>query len=157
MGKREETDEKAMYVYSLVRQNMSKTEIALFLGMHRTQVHRLINRAKNVLRWIADNIDGKMHLGETLIALQDQERRATEMAAACEPGSAVAVGWEKIRLECRKEIKKLLQECGAVFKMPEAVEDGGSLEDPESRKEYLEWRARSRARAKARGKEGEEK
>jgi hypothetical protein len=53
-------------------------------------------------------------------------------------------------------MKKLLQECGAVFKMPESVEDGIPFDDPEIRRDYMELQARAWAKGKvlAGGKEG---
>ena len=152
-GKKEETDDKAMMAYSLSRQGMKKVEIALYMGISREYVHRLLNRAKAIFRWMADNIDGKLHLAETLDAFVKQEEVALANAAACDPGSSVAVQWANAARDARKEIKKLLQECGAVFKMPESVEDGIPFDDPEIRKKYLALRAEARARALAAGKE----
>ena len=153
MGKREETDNLAMEVYSLTLQNMRKTEIAKYLGIDRKQVYRLINRYKAILRWLADHIDGALHLGETLVGLKQLYRDAIENVGKSEPGSAVAVGWARIALEALKEMKKLLQECGAVFKMPEAIEDGIPFDDPVIRKKYLALRAEARVRAVAAGVE----
>jgi len=152
-GKKEETDDKAMLAYLLTRQGMKKVEIALYMGISREYVHRLLNRAKALFRWMADNIDGKLHLAQTLDAFVKQEETALANAAACEPGSGVAVAWMNAARDARKEIKKLLQECGAVFKMPEAVEDGIPFDDPVIRKKYLALRAEAKARAVAVGAE----
>jgi len=142
-----------MQSYYLSRQGMKKVEIALYLGISRSQVHRRLNRAKSIFRWMADNIDGKAHLGETLDAFVKQEEVALANAAACDPTSNTAIGWARVAQEARKEIKKLLQECGAVFKMPEQVEDGMPFDDPEIRKDYLALRARANAKARAKAKE----
>ena len=150
MATKEETDDKAMQVYSLSRQGLKKTEIALYLGISRKHVHHLLKRAQNIFRWMADNIDGKLHLGQTLEAFLEQERIALANAAACEPGTNVAVGWMNAARDARKEIKKLLQECGAVFKMPETIEEGIPFDNPEDRKDYLELRARAMKRKKER-------
>jgi plasmid maintenance system antidote protein VapI len=146
-GKKEETDDKAMLAYSLTRQGMKKTEIAVYMGISRDSVHRLLRRSKAIFRWMADNIDGKLHLAETLDAFIKQEETALANAAACDLGSSVAVQWANAARDARKEIKKLLQECGAVFKMPEQIEDGIPFDDPEIRKDYLALRARARAKA----------
>jgi hypothetical protein len=151
-GKREETDAKAMDVYDLSCQGMKQKDIALYLGYHPVYVSRLFKRAKDMLRWQADNIDGKYHLGATLKAFMKQEEISLAKMEGLDPNSSVAVGWAKNAQEARKEIKKLLQESGVVFKMPELVEDGADFSDPESRKEYLEWRARAEARRKQRDK-----
>jgi hypothetical protein len=156
MGKREETDNLAMEVYSLTLQNMSKVQIAKYLGIDRKQVYRLIKRYKAILRWLADHIDGALHLGETLVGLKQLYRDALENIGKSDPGSAVAVGWARVALDALKEMKKLLQECGAVFKMPESVEDGIPFDDPEIRRDYMELQARAWAKGKvlAGGKEG---
>lgn len=158
-GQKEEIDDKAMTAYSLTRQGMKKTEIAIYMGISHRYVFLLLNRAKALFRWMADNIDGKLHLAETLDAFIKAEEVALANAAACDPGSSVAVQWANAARDARKEIKKLLQECGAVFKMPESVEDGIPFDDPEIRKDYLALRARARARAGIKDvvKEGEEK
>lgn len=157
MGKREETDNLAMEVYALTLRNMKKVEIARYLGIDRKQVYRLISRYKAILRWLSEHIDGALYLGETLAGLKQLYSDALENIDKSEPGSTVAVGWAKIALEALKEMKKLLQECGAVFKMPETVEEGIPFDDPEIRRKYLALRAEAVARAKAREKEEREK
>jgi len=153
-GKREETDAKAMEVYHLSCQGLTQAEIGLYLGHHPVYVCRLLKRAKTMMRFLADNIDGKFHLGATLKRFLKIEETALANMEGLDPSNPAATSWAKILLEARKEIKKLLQECGAVFKMPESVEDGMPFDDPEIRKEYLALRARANARAKAKGKEG---
>ena len=148
MSKREETDERAMLASSLVRQDMTREEIARYLGITDRQVRRLLARARQFYKFLADNIDGKLHLGETLTTFLEMERKAWHNLAGLKPENPVAVGWAKLALDARKEIKKLLQECGAVFKMPETVEDGVDFEHPDDRKDYLALMIRSRSRGK---------
>jgi len=156
MGKREETDNLAMEVYSLTLQKMGKTEIARYLGIDRKQVYRLVKRYEAILRWLADHIDGALHLGETLVGLKQLYRDALENVGKADPGSAVAVGWARIALEALKEMKKLLQECGAVFKMPEAIEDGISFDKPEIREKYMLLRIEAKAGGGGKEEAGDE-
>jgi hypothetical protein len=84
-----------------------------------------------------------MHLGETLTVFLEMEGEALKNLVAVDASNPVAVGWMKATLDARKEIKKLLQECGVVFKIPESIEMGMLFDDPEIRKEYLALRAKA--------------
>jgi hypothetical protein len=152
-GKREESDAKAMEVYYLSK-SMSQKDIARYLGHHPVYVCRLLKKAKMLLRWTADNIDGKYHLAAILNALEKQANRAFAKAEACDEGSNVAVGYEKIGQEALAKILKIMQESGFIFRMPEQFEESMPFDDPESCMEYMELRARALARRKASEKEG---
>jgi predicted transcriptional regulator len=153
VSKREETDEKAMLAASLARQKMTREEIALYLGVGDRQVRRLLARSRQFYKFLARNIDAEMHLGETLMVFLEMEGRALKNLAEVKADSPVAVGWARAALDARKEIIKLLQECGAVLKVPETIEVGLPFDDPEIRKEYLALRARAREKAREKSKE----
>lgn len=159
MSKRDELDERALLAASLARANMSRRNIALYLGFDDgqnglRQVTRLLARSRQLYKWLARNIDGELHLGETITGLKELYQKALENMIRSGPGSAIAVGWARIALDSLREIKKILQESGFVFKMPETVEEGIDFTDAEIRKEYLSLRAKAKARAKAREDEG---
>jgi hypothetical protein len=159
MSKRDELDEKALLAASLARANMSRRNIALYLGFDEgpsglRQVTRLLARSRQLYKWLARNIDGEMHLGETITGLKELYQKALENMVRSGPGSAIAVGWARVALDALREIKKILQESGFVFKMPETVEEGIDFSDPEIRKEYLLLRAKAKAKAKAQEDEG---
>jgi len=154
MRKRDELDEQALLAASLARANMPRQSIALYLGFDAgqaglRQVTRLLGRSRQLFKWLARNIDGELQLGETLTGFKELYQKALENLIKSDPESAVGVGWCRVALEALKEIKKLLQECGFVFKMPELVEEGLPFDDPEIRKEYMALRAKAKAKAKA--------
>ena len=146
-----ERDDLALQVGTLRRQNVSVREMSLFLGIPQRRIFRLLVRFRELMRIVSRNVDGEFHLGETLSVFIDMERQAREKFERLDPDSNVAVGYLNTAMKARMEIKKLLQECGAMLKVPEVVEEGIPFDDPEIRKDYLLLRARAIARK--RGKE----
>ena len=140
-----------MQVHDLCK-TMKQTDIAVLMGIHSVTVSRYKKHAEKLLRWQADNIDGKYRLADILHSLRNQANRALDRATSGDPHSPVAVGYEKILQSALQLELKILQESGFVFKMPEAVEDGIRFDNPVIRKKYLALRAESLALERAAGK-----
>ncbi|TSA08022.1 MAG: hypothetical protein D4R73_09200 [Deltaproteobacteria bacterium] len=107
-----ETNEKAMKAMSLYRQNMSTSQIGLYLGVKERNVRLLLARARKLWALIVDSSDSKTLIGESLAAFEEIERVALENFAKVDPNGNVAVGYLNVARGAREQIKKLQQESG---------------------------------------------
>ena len=153
MARLPKRDQRALEALALRRQNMTVVEIAKYLGLAERGAYRALSRGKELMRLASENFDGAFHLGETLDALLITEKKALERFERVDQESSVGVGYLNAAMGARKEILRLLQDCGAVFKMPVVVEDDISFLHPETRKEYLQLKIRDRQRRKEMEKE----
>ena len=139
MGKADETNEKAMLAMSLRRQNLTCSQIALYLSVSERHVFTLLARARKLWGLLADASDSKTRIGETLAAFEENERLALENFAKVNPSSNVAVAYLNAARDARKEIKRLLQESGLMTKVAEEVKITGiPLEKEEVRQAVYE-------------------
>jgi predicted ATP-grasp superfamily ATP-dependent carboligase len=145
MRSKDELDKQAFQVDSLRRQGMTRTEIALHLGISVRQVSAFLARASRYYRRLLENFDQEIFLGESLVTWSKIEKEALKNFEALDAGDPLAVEWLQAALDVRAQMVEMAKII--VFGRTKS----GVRETPG--KERKSWRDRSRSKLRKLRKE----
>lgn len=139
LSKREQKIARAMEVQAHYIGGMRPGDIAGLMGVSERTVWNDLKLARQLNREEVQAFDHEELLGKRLKVFRLIRTNALRDYQLCKEGGNAKVAFLNIALRAEEKITQLLQDVGAIVKVPErvSIEEGNPFSDPEFRQKYV--------------------